>query len=461
MWQLGVAGLREGFAQRRFDPVAACEAVLARIAHCEPQVRALVLLDAARARRDAQASALRWRQGQPLSALDGVPCTVKDNLHAAGWPTTWGSRLLRDVVPAADEAPVARLRAAGAVLLGKTNLPEFAIQGFTDNDVAGATRNPWDLARSPGGSSGGAAAAVACGYGPLALVTDGGGSARRPAAHCGVAGFKPSAGSMARGDGLPDLFQGHEEAAWIARSAADLQAMHEVMAPQAMPSRHLRRVLFVPRFDGHPVDPGITRCVGEAAANLRGLGCQVETAAGFPYAEAIHTLWPMLSAHGLAQLFLRGGEGLFGAGGDPAAACRPETRAALAAGQAVTPGDLAALEREVRALRAAMQDRLGAHDVLLTPTTAAQPWPLDRAAPGVIDGQAVGPRGHAVFTALANAAGLPAVSVPCGWSGGLPVGLQLVGRRSEDASLLALAHRFQHAAGAVAAELRWPLWSTP
>lgn len=462
LWQWGARELRAGYEAGRFDPVDATEAVLGRIAECEPRVQALVLLDAGRARSDARASALRWRQGAPLSPLDGVPCTVKDNLHAAGWRTTWGSRLLRDVVARADEAPVARLRAGGAVLLGKTNLPEFAIQGFTDNDVRGPTRNPWDLQRSPGGSSGGAAAAVACGYGPLALVTDGGGSARRPATHCGVAGFKPSAARVARAGGLPDLFEGYEEAAWIGRSVTDLQAMQTWLDAAATcrpwQPRQLR-ILHVPRFGTHPVDPGIAQCVAMAADALRSLGHQVEEAPAFTHAEAIHELWPLLSGTGLARLFERGGEGLFGTGTADASLLRPETRAVLEAGPAVPAARLSGLWAEVERLGAAMQTLFAAHDVLLTPATAALPWDLRSPFPSSIAGQPVGPRGHAVFTAFANAAGLPAVALPCGWIGGLPAGLQLVGRPGADALVLGLAAQYE--ASAPVPVPPWPLWSPP
>src|SRR4029079_1523772 len=158
------------------------EATLARIEDVNPHLNAIVTLDLAGARAAADASTRRWRNGEPLGPLDGVPVTIKDSIWVRGLRTTWGSSLYADFIPDSDEAPVARLREAGAVILGKTNVPQFTLQGYTDNCLFGPTRNPWDLALTPGGSSGGAVAAVASGMGPLALGTDGGGSIRRPSA---------------------------------------------------------------------------------------------------------------------------------------------------------------------------------------------------------------------------------------------------------------------------------------
>ena len=147
-------------------------------------------------------SEARWRAGTPLSQLDGVPITVKDNMVVRGMRSTWGSALYSEFMPDADELPVARLRAAGAVIFGKTNCPEFTVQGYTDNLLFGPTRNPWNLALTPGGSSGGAVAAVSAGLCPIALATDGGGSIRRPASYTGLVGLKPSRGRVARAEGF-------------------------------------------------------------------------------------------------------------------------------------------------------------------------------------------------------------------------------------------------------------------
>ena len=212
--------------------------MLARTAQTNTSLNAIVTLDEEGARTAATASEKRWHAGNARGPLDGVPLTVKDNINVRGMRTTWGSRLYADFVPAVDELPVARARAAGMVILGKTNVPEFTLHGYTDNAVFGTTRNPWDLRLTPGGSSGGAVASVAVGMSPLALATDGGGSIRRPASHTGVVGFKPSRGRVARADGLPQILLDYEVAGVIARTTRDARLLLEAIAlPRCTRSR--------------------------------------------------------------------------------------------------------------------------------------------------------------------------------------------------------------------------------
>ena len=166
LWQLSATELAGGYREKSISPVEAVEAILGRIGVANPRLNAIVTLDADGARTAALASAARWRAGAPLSGLDGVPLSVKDSIPVRGMRATWGSRVFAAFVPQADELPIARLRAAGAVILGKTNCPEFTAQGYTDNPLFGVTRNPWNTALTPGGSSGGAVAAVAAGTPP-------------------------------------------------------------------------------------------------------------------------------------------------------------------------------------------------------------------------------------------------------------------------------------------------------
>jgi len=202
LWQLSAAELASAYRDGLTTPEAALQATLARVEDINPRVNAIVTLDLDGARLAAAASTRRWCDGKPLSVLDGVPITVKDNILVRGLRATWGSKLFADFVPDADEQPIAQLRNAGVVILGKTNVPEFTLHGYTDNLQFGATSNPWDLSLTPGGSSGGAVAAVATGMGPIAIGTDGGGSIRRPAAHTGLVGFKPSRDTVPRACGF-------------------------------------------------------------------------------------------------------------------------------------------------------------------------------------------------------------------------------------------------------------------
>lgn len=450
LWRLGATQLAAGYRSGAFSPLQALESCLARTAAWQPHLNAMVMVDATGAREAALASGARWAAGTALGPLDGVPVSLKDNLHAQGWPTTWGSRLLQGFVAARDEAPVARLRAAGAVLFGKTNLPEFAMQGSTANRVTGITRNPWDTALTPGGSSGGAVAAVAAGCGPLALATDGGGSIRRPASHTGLVGFKPSAGAVPRGDGLPEIFLDFEVAGAIGRTVQDVQAMFAALAPQLAPAAASPcRILFVPRFATHPVDAGIAAQVQAAARQFEALGHHVEEAPPLELAETVNALWPTLSGAGLAWLLERAAAhrefGLPPGAAPDVAQCTEATQAALRAGQAAPATALFELLQAIRMLEERLADLFQRHDVLLTPATAALPWPVEQGHPERIAGQPVGPRGHAVFTAFANAAGLPALALPCGFVRGLPTGFQLVGPRGADSTLLALAAHYEQA----------------
>ena len=453
LWRLSATQLTDGYRAGEFTPVDVLDACIARMAVCQSHTNAMVMVDKSGACLTAGASRLRWARGKALGPLDGVPVTLKDNLHAAGLPTTWGSRLLHGFVARRDELPVARLRAAGAVILGKTNLPEFAMQGYTDNLVTGTSRNPWNPALTPGGSSGGAAAAVACGCGPLALATDGGGSIRRPASHTGLVGFKPSIGCVPREGGLPEIFLEYEVAGGIGRSVQDVQHLMQALATPtpglAQATATAARILYVPRFATHPVDPDIADLVAGAARHFAALGHAVEEADAFDLAEPVNAQWSVLSGAGLAWML---GEASafaeFGLKPEQVANidhCTQATQDALRDGLAAEAAGLFELLYATRTLKQRLDALFEKHDFLLTPATAALPWPAQESHPELIDGRSVGPRGHAIFTAFANAAGLPAIALPCGFVRGLPTGFQLVGRPGADAQVLAMALQYEQA----------------
>ena len=447
LWTLTIAQLGELFRRGATTPSDALEAVLARLHAVNPRLNAVVALAEEPARQAARESTQRWASGTQRGALDGIPFTVKDNIPTAGMPTSWGSAAYRAIAPAGDELPIARLRAAGAVPFGKTNVPEFTSQGYTANALYGVTRNPWNLALTPGGSSGGAVAAVASGIGPFAIGTDGGGSIRRPASHAGLFGLKPSRGRVARCDGLPAILLDYETIGPIARSLADIEAVTAViavadardpaslaMAEFCVPPWRACRILYVPRFDPHPVDPEIAASTDAVAAALAADGHAVERGAAPFDVDGAARIQATVSQSGLAWLER-----------DFAVAPVSEAlREMAAAGKALPAAALFAALDDAQALRARMLAFFAAYDLLLTPAAAALPWPAEETHQSVIAGEAVGPRGHAVFTAFANITGLPGLAVPGPRSvQGLPIGAQLVGPHGADGLLLAIAGRLE------------------
>ena len=455
LWRLPASALGRLLAQREVSAADLLDAALARVEQLNPRLNAVVTLNNA-ARAEARASDGRQARGEALGPLDGVPVTIKDNLFARGTRATWGSLLYADFVPEDDELPVARLRGAGAVVLGKTNVPEFTIEGYTGNRLFGTTRNPWDLRLTPGGSSGGAVASVAAGLVPLAIGTDGGGSIRRPAAYAGLVGFKPSAGRVARVGGFPQLLHDFEVVGPMARTVEDaalaLRAMAgpdrrdrgSLLAPAPDEDRPLEeppprlRVLYVPRFGEAPVDPAIRDSCAEAARALAGLGHAVEEGP-FPVdLEPIYGRWSVLSQVALARLVA----------GAPRARelVAPKYLDLADRGAAIPAADYLGLLEAIGAFRQAVAAAFERWDVVATPSCAAMPWAADEAFPPLIDGREAGPRGHAVFSGWVNACGHPGISLPARPSPeGLPIGLHLVGDFGRDWLLLRLARTYEQA----------------
>lgn len=457
LWQLSAAQLRQGYQSQAFSPVQALQSCLQRIAGVQPQINAFTNLRAAAARQEAEHSAQRWRTGQPRSAIDGIPISVKDNLLTKDLPTTWGSKGLADWHSPHDECVVARLRDAGALIVGKTNVPEFTLEGYTDNPVFGASRNPWDLRLTPGGSSGGAAASLAAGCTPLALGTDGGGSIRRPAAHCGLVGFKPSIGTIARTHTLPSLLLDFEVIGLMGRTSGDVADLLQVcQAPVAADRQSLAahaasahypatradaplRILYVAQLDGAPVDAEIAASCQAAMQVLQTLGHEV-MAAELPWPlQDLQAAWPQIAQMGLSQLFRQQP--------DWAQAASEKYRQMAELGDALSASRLWQIGAQVQALRQQLPAVFAQWDVIATPCTAALPWPAEQAFPPVINGTPVGPRGHAVFTGWVNAAGLPAVALPTRPSQtGLPIGMQLIGAYGADRLLVQLASHYERLA---------------
>jgi aspartyl-tRNA(Asn)/glutamyl-tRNA(Gln) amidotransferase subunit A len=409
---------------------------------------------------EAEASAARYVAGRPLGPLDGVPIAIKDNIAARGLAATWGCPWYAGFIPEADELPVARLREGGLVILGKTNVPEFTLEGYTGNRLFGATRNPWDASLTPGGSSGGSVAAVAAGFVPIAIGTDGGGSIRRPASYTELVGLKPSIGKIARGGGLPQLLLDFEVIGPIARTVDDLSLLFNALAgPDRRDHRSrrytstrrleqppLRNVLLVERMGDKPTDPEILRCVNLAADALAKLGLRVERGSlPFDIGPA-DSVWSIVAEVSLARLFDQNP-------GISETASGKYREMAERGGALPVTAFLAELEKVSR-----FRDQVGAAfehvDMIMTPACAAMPWRATEAWPRMIDGQEVGPRGHAIYTGWVNVCGHPAISLPAPpASNGLPVGFQLVADLDADQQLIDIARLYENSSAWIR---RWP-----
>jgi aspartyl-tRNA(Asn)/glutamyl-tRNA(Gln) amidotransferase subunit A len=448
IWRKGIAELAFDLRTRLIDPMSLLESCLERIARLDPALNSIVALDETGARAAARDSAARFEAGAPRSALDGIPITIKDNLLVRGMPATWGSRAYADFRPGRDELPVERLRAAGAVLVGKTNVPELTLEGYTSNLLFGATRNPWNLELTPGG----AAAGVAAGLVPAAIGTDGGGSIRRPASHTGLVGYKPSTGRIPRADGFPETLNDCEVIGTLTRSVADTALLDEILSGpdgrdrrSTLPTVPLGRpaaefnILYVPRFDDAPLDPEVAAVCDRAAHLLGEFGHRIETGPIFFDRGGVDEIWRVIGRAGVARVARMTGGRLIEVAGPSIQAMAEEGAALSAADYVAALAGLAAFRREI----AAVFERC---DVIFTPSAVALPWPAGEAFPPRIDGQPVGPRGHAVYTGWVNAAGCPAIALPFGLSeAGLPIGGQFIGPFGADAALLSFAARFEAA----------------
>jgi aspartyl-tRNA(Asn)/glutamyl-tRNA(Gln) amidotransferase subunit A len=450
-------GLAELIRRRALSPVEIVRAVLERIERVDPHLGAYVAVHAERALGDARAAERAVMAGEPLRPLHGIPVSIKDNLWTAGERVTYGSRLLADFVAPEDAPSVAGLRAAGAILVGRTNLPEFAWRGSTDNRLFGPSRNPWDLSRTPGGSTGGGAAAVAGGLAPLALGSDGAGSIRIPASFCGLVGLKPTFGRVP----MYPAAGGNELVAHVcplARTVRDAALMMNAIARHdprdafALPDdgvdylaacdeplaggrgRAPIRIAWSPDLGFAPVERE-TRDIAEAAARaFTELGLTVEEAGpdlGDP-STILKTLYggAQAGAHAARSPEQK-------AQMDPELVAYAEASASLSVVDYVRA--VSARQGLVDSLRRFFER----YDLLLTPTLCLPAFPLGIVGPAEVAGRKVTHLGWTLCYPF-NYSGQPAVSVPAGWTaGGLPVGLQIIGRRLEDARVLRAAAAFE------------------
>ena len=465
IYRVTLREMGESLRDGSLTAIAVVDHYLERIERIDPALNAFVYLDKDGARGAAAQADVRFSAGEPLGPLDGIPVAVKDNLLVAGMPCVWGTRLFENFSAETDELPVQLLREAGAVILGKTNVPEFTLRGFTGNPVFGSTGNPWNPALTPGGSSGGSVAAVAGGLAPYSIGTDGGGSIRRPAGYTGIVGLKPSIARIPRNNGLLPLLSDCEVVGPIARTSDDIRVIMSVIGhatsedqrsygfrPISLEAEEPKalRILFVERFGEAPVDPEIVALCSASVDVMQRLGHQI-TRGSLPLdLGPISNGWQILANAGLAKL----------AQDMP---CFFDLVSPAFADQARAGGKLSASDyvgfiETINAFRFAAGKLFEDIDVVITPSSAAHPWPRDTQFPPVIDGKDAGPRGHAIFTNWVNACGHPGISLPAGWnSDNMPAGLQAVGAYGADDLLLDFATQFEKAQPWAD---RWPALAT-
>ncbi len=437
------------------SPVDATQAVLSRIERLNPQLNAFCLVDADAALSAARASESRWQahrsSGAPVGELEGVPTTIKDLILTRGWPTLRGSRTI-DPNQAWDvDAPAtARLREAGAVLLGKTTTPEFGCKGETNSPATGITRNPWNLAHTPGGSSGGAASAVAAGLGPLAVGTDGAGSVRIPAAFCGNVGLKPSFGRVPAYPLSPFGSVAHLGPHTLSVRDAALM-MNVLKKPDARDWTSLPpdatdytlgledgirglRIAYSPTLGyARNVHPEIAAAVDAGVRQLQALGAHVEQVdPGFEDPLEITTgLW-----------FLGASTVWNGLSAEQQAVTDPDFRAEAELGAQPSASYVQQLNLRRGALGSHMRQFMQRYDLIVTPSVSVPAFEARPAGTQKMDPQAM--LGWTPFSYPFNLTQQPAITVPCGLtSQGLPMGLQIVGPMFGDALVLRAARAYE------------------
>jgi len=440
-------------ARRELSAGEVLDAFLGQIDRLNDRVNAIVSLrPLSELRAEAAAADQRRASGEQLGALHGLPMAIKDLSLTRGVRTTFGSPIYRDFVPTSDELYVERCRRAGAIIIGKTNTPEFGAGSQTFNAVFGATRNPYDLTKTSGGSTGGGAAALASGMLPVADGTDLGGSLRNPASFCNVVGFRPSPGRVPRLNARAgDALGVHGP---MARSVADVAWLLAVMAgpdPRdplslaepgaaflAPPERdfHGTRVAWSRNLNRYPVEEAVTRVCDAARPILARLGCEVTN--DEPDLDGVDELFQTLRAQGFAASHRRDLE-------QHRSLLKDTVVWNIERGLALTAYD----HSRAAAIKAALDARVAAffarYDFLALPVVQVVPFAVETQWVREIEGVQMPTYIDWMATCYAiSCTGLPAISVPCGFTPqGLPVGLQIVGRRGRDFEVLQLAHAFE------------------
>ncbi len=445
-WQLDATAMSALLDARETTPLELLNQALARLDALEPVLNAFTHVDRDGARASAEGATRRQTAATRLSVLDGIPVSVKDNIFVAGMPARWGSLLFRDYAPDRDDICVERLRAAGAVIVGKTTTPELAMLGRTDSRLSGITRSPWDPALTPGGSSGGASASVAAGVTPLAIGTDMGGSTRLPASYTGLVGMRPSTGRIPRRFGFPATCIDFQVIGPFARTMRDMRSLYGVLtgrdprdpyserfppAPDVTPGHRLRIGWFT-SIGNEGATPEVAASVEAAVAALAGANCEASPVAAPFDLDALRIFHATLTAAAAARIVNRFPDNW-----------RLDTcdnvRGAAERGLAISAASYVDALDALAAWRADVTTAWGDYHALILPTAAAPAWRVeDEAPPGLT------PATQGMFGAWVNAAGLPAISVPGQpHPDGRPIGVQIVAAFGHDAVVLEIAQRLE------------------
>jgi aspartyl-tRNA(Asn)/glutamyl-tRNA(Gln) amidotransferase subunit A len=446
--------MAEAIKDKKLSPVEILEAVLNRIEKLNPKINAYCTVVAESARQQAKHAEATVMKGDSLGPLHGIPVSIKDLIYTKGIRTTGGSVIYENFVPEEDAIDVARLKAAGAIVVGKTNTPEFGCKGTTDNLLFGKTRNPWNLERTPGGSSGGAAAAVSSCIEPIALGSDGGGSIRVPGSFCGIFGFKPSFGRVPRFPGFPgwETISHHGP---LTRTVQDAALVMEIIAGRddrdhySLPDTSLSYLPFLEgdlkglkvawsQNLGYAVMDSEVLAITEAAARtFENLGAIVEEAIpDFTFPEMAFS----------ATIGIRMATVLEGKWEQRRDRMDRGLVRFIEVNKDKSAIDLARAEFELLDYHIRLMSFLQDYDLVLTPTFATPPFDVNSYGPKAVVERSVTPLNPSI-TMPFNVTGQPAASVPCGYTAdGLPVGLQIAGRRFDDGAVLRAAAAFERAA---------------
>lgn len=460
-YRMTAADLLNGYRKKQFSPVEAVQALFARIDRLNPEINAFVTLNREDALKQARQSEAHCIKGT-VRPLEGVPVGIKDLTNTKGLRTTYGSLVYKNNIPTRDATIVERLKQAGAIVIGKTNTPEFGHKGTTNNRLFGATRNPWKLSNGTGGSSGGSAAAVAAGFVPLAEGGDGGGSIRIPSASCGVFGFKPSFGRVPAGNRLDSVFAqtvpfiSHGP---ISRTVDDAALMFDVIKglsdhdPFSLDGsgcsaalaihrsrkdgerRNRFRIGYTPDFGIYPLNSEIRKIFFDTLDRLREWGAAVEPAAirmnrdlqG--YVRYFNRLWMVGLAAGSRKLMEKHQDEL-----------SESLISMIHRGMDASAEEYIDMNRYRTYLWHMFQGAMGKFDVIVSPTLGAVEYGFEEEGPSEINGRPINAESDWMMTSPVNLIGHPACSLPIGFTeAGLPVGMQCIGHRPEDTALFAFA----------------------